>query len=139
MALPSMRMAVGRSTQATARISTWLRGKLRHVAIPVTVTDTAGATDVQNLVITVNGTNDGAVISGAGAQLREDSAVSASGELEANGQLTVQDVDSGEAAFTPIADVIGDSGYGHFSLSADGQWQYHAEWQSARYPATGSG
>ncbi|WP_024372995.1 VCBS domain-containing protein, partial [Vibrio natriegens] len=102
-------------------------GQSQTLTIPVTVTDVAGATDVQNLVITVNGTNDGAVISGAGAQLKEDSAVSASGELEANGQLTVQDVDSGEAAFTPITDVISDSGYGHFSLSADGQWQYHAD------------
>ncbi|WP_155724406.1 VCBS domain-containing protein, partial [Vibrio natriegens] len=97
------------------------------LTIPVTVTDAAGATDVQNLVITVNGTNDGAVISGAGAQLKEDSAVSTLGDLEASGQLTVQDVDSGEAAFTPITDVISDSGYGHFSLSADGQWQYHAD------------
>ncbi|MFN1549160.1 VCBS domain-containing protein [Vibrio natriegens] len=102
-------------------------GQSQTLTIPVTVTDVAGATDVQNLVITVNGTNDGAVISGAGAQLKEDSAVSASGELQASGQLTVQDVDSGEAAFTPITDVISDSGYGHFSLSADGQWQYHAD------------
>ncbi|MGI9897772.1 VCBS domain-containing protein, partial [Vibrio natriegens] len=102
-------------------------GQSQTLTIPVTVTDTAGATDVQNLVITVHGTNDGAVISGAGAQLKEDSAVSASGELEANGQLTVRDVDSGEAAFTPITDVTSDSGYGHFSLSADGQWQYHAD------------
>ncbi|WP_440878459.1 VCBS domain-containing protein, partial [Vibrio natriegens] len=102
-------------------------GQSQTLTIPVTVTDAAGATDVQNLVITVNGTNDGAVISGAGAQLKEDTAVSASGELEANGQLTVQDVDSGEAAFTPITDVISDSGYGHFSLSTDGQWQYHAD------------
>ncbi|MFZ6042245.1 VCBS domain-containing protein [Vibrio natriegens] len=102
-------------------------GQSQTLTIPVTVTDAAGATDVQNLVITVNGTNDGAVISGAGAQLKEDSAVSASGELEANGQLTIQDVDSGEAAFTPITDVTSDSGYGHFSLSADGQWQYHAD------------
>ncbi|WP_372378953.1 VCBS domain-containing protein [Vibrio natriegens] len=102
-------------------------GQSQTLTIPVTVTDTAGATDVQDLVIIVNGTNDGAVISGAGAQLKEDSAVSASGELEANGQLTIQDVDSGEAAFTPITDVISDSGYGHFSLSADGQWQYHAD------------
>ncbi|MEI8599221.1 VCBS domain-containing protein [Vibrio sp. M60_M31a] len=102
-------------------------GQSQTLTIPVTVTDVAGATDVQNLVITVNGTNDGAVISGAGAQLKEDSSVSASGELQASGQLTVQDVDSGEAAFTPITDVTSDSGYGHFSLSADGQWQYHAD------------
>ncbi|AEX25286.1 VCBS domain-containing protein [Vibrio sp. EJY3] len=102
-------------------------GQSQTLTIPVTVTDAAGATDVQNLVITVNGTNDGAVISGAGAQLKEDSAVSASGELQASGQLTVQDVDSGEAAFTPTTDVTSDSGYGHFSLSIDGQWQYHAD------------
>ncbi|MEI8599217.1 VCBS domain-containing protein [Vibrio sp. M60_M31a] len=102
-------------------------GQSQTLTIPVTVTDAAGATDVQNLVITVNGTNDGAVISGAGAQLKEDSAVSASGELQASGQLTVQDVDSGEAEFTPVTDVTSDSGYGHFSLSADGQWHYHAD------------
>ncbi|MGY0617746.1 VCBS domain-containing protein, partial [Vibrio sp. FJH11] len=103
------------------------QGQTETLTIPVTVTDNAGATDTQNLTITVTGTNDGAVISGAGAQLKEDSTVSASGELQASGQLTVHDVDSGEAAFTPITDVTSDSGYGHLSLSVDGQWQYHAD------------
>ncbi|MEI8599219.1 VCBS domain-containing protein [Vibrio sp. M60_M31a] len=55
-------------------------GQSQTLTIPVTVTDTAGAMMCENLVITVNGTNDGAVISGAGAQLKEDSAVSASRE-----------------------------------------------------------
>ncbi|MEE4015425.1 VCBS domain-containing protein, partial [Roseibium sp. FZY0029] len=39
-------------------------GQTQQLTIPVTVTDSAGATDTQNLVITVNGSNDGPVVSG---------------------------------------------------------------------------
>ncbi|WP_255253635.1 VCBS domain-containing protein [Pelagimonas varians] len=36
----------------------------QQITVPVTVTDSAGVTDTQNLVITVTGTNDGPVVSG---------------------------------------------------------------------------
>ncbi|WP_269582949.1 VCBS domain-containing protein [Roseibium sp. Sym1] len=39
-------------------------GQTMPVTIPVTVTDSAGATDTENLVITVTGTNDAPVVSG---------------------------------------------------------------------------
>ncbi|MTI42005.1 hypothetical protein E1178_00010, partial [Roseibium hamelinense] len=39
-------------------------GATQQLTIPVTVTDKAGATDTENLVITVTGTNDGPAVSG---------------------------------------------------------------------------
>ncbi|SHK52040.1 VCBS repeat-containing protein [Shimia gijangensis] len=39
-------------------------GTTQQVTIPVTVTDSTGATDIENLVITVTGSNDGPVVSG---------------------------------------------------------------------------
>ncbi|WP_200863794.1 VCBS domain-containing protein, partial [Labrenzia sp. C1B10] len=39
-------------------------GQTQQLTIPVTVTDHVGATDTQNLVITVTGSNDGPVVSG---------------------------------------------------------------------------
>jgi VCBS repeat-containing protein len=41
-------------------ISTWCAGQTQDVTIPITVTDSAGASSTQNLVVTVTGKNDGA-------------------------------------------------------------------------------
>ncbi|WP_200923606.1 VCBS domain-containing protein, partial [Shewanella xiamenensis] len=43
------------------------QGLTETLTIPVSVTDSAGATATQQLVITVSGSNDGAVISGTDA------------------------------------------------------------------------
>ncbi|MFB2743566.1 VCBS domain-containing protein, partial [Shewanella xiamenensis] len=40
------------------------QGQTETLSIPVSVTDSAGATATQQLVITVTGSNDGALISG---------------------------------------------------------------------------
>ncbi|MBP9737189.1 MAG: VCBS domain-containing protein, partial [Rhodoferax sp.] len=91
-------------------------GQTQTLVIPVTVTDRAGAAATQNLSITVTGANDGAVIAGVshGATF-EDSA------NLVNGKLTVQDVDTGEAAFQPYSGI---GVYGIFGLKDDGTWSY---------------
>ncbi|WP_369413178.1 cadherin-like domain-containing protein [Pseudomaricurvus albidus] len=93
----------------------------------MTVTDAAGATDTQDLTITVTGTNDGAVISGVDTgSITEDTLAGRTKTLYAGGQLTITDVDAGEAQFQP-ATAPGDQGYGSFSLLADGSWTYLAD------------
>ncbi|HEH9431406.1 TPA: VCBS domain-containing protein, partial [Aeromonas sobria] len=102
-------------------------GQTQDLVIPVTVTDGAGARHTQNLTFTITGTNDGAVIGGAftGA-VTEDQAVK-SGQLQASGQLTITDADSGEGHFISQTDVLGSGGLGRFSLDAQGHWTYNAD------------
>ncbi|EKP0309987.1 VCBS domain-containing protein, partial [Aeromonas veronii] len=57
-------------------------GQTEDVTIAVRVTDAAGATSTQNLVITVTGTQDGASVSGTSTgTVNEDQSVSAAGKL----------------------------------------------------------
>ncbi|WP_374920954.1 VCBS domain-containing protein [Shewanella xiamenensis] len=91
------------------------QGQTETLTIPVSVTDSAGATATQLLVITVSGSNDGAVISGIDAgSVTEDT------QLTTAGQLT--DIDDQEAAFTAQTKAAGS--YGSFTLAADGHWTY---------------
>ncbi|MDI5870053.1 VCBS domain-containing protein, partial [Shewanella xiamenensis] len=92
-------------------------GQTETLTIPVNVTDSAGATATQQLVITVTGSNDGAVISGTDA-----GAVTEDMQLTTGGQLTVTDIDDQESAFTAQANTAGS--YGSFTLAADGHWTY---------------
>ena len=102
-------------------------GQTQDVVIAITVTDSAGATSTQNLTITVTGANDGAMIGGVSTgSVTEDTAVT-TGHLQASGQLTVSDVDTGEAHFTAQTDVAGSNGLGHFSVDASGHWSYSAD------------
>ncbi|MFB2721515.1 VCBS domain-containing protein, partial [Shewanella xiamenensis] len=93
------------------------QGLTETLTIPVSVTDSAGATATQQLVITVSGSNDGAVISGTDA-----GAVTEDTQLTTAGQLTVTDIDDQEAAFTAQTKAAGS--YGSFTLAADGHWTY---------------
>ncbi|MXV30473.1 tandem-95 repeat protein, partial [Aeromonas veronii] len=102
-------------------------GQTQDVVIAITVTDSAGATSTQNLTITVTGAADGAVIGGVDVgTVTEDAAVT-TGHLQASGQLTISDADTGEAHFTAQTDVAGSAGYGHFSVDASGTWTYTAD------------
>ena len=90
-------------------------GQTQVVTVPYTVTDDQGATSAANLVITIVGTNDAAVIGGvATGSVTED------GVALASGNLTITDIDS-SAAFTP-ATVAGT--YGSFTIASNGAWGY---------------
>ena len=87
----------------------------------------------QNVVITINGTNDAAVISGTttGSLNEEDAST-----LNATGSLTVTDTDSGEASFT-AATVTGS--YGSLTINASGSWSYEADNSQTAIQSLGSG
>ncbi len=87
----------------------------------------------QSIVITINGTNDAAVISGTttGAFAEDDAST-----LNASGNLTISDVDTGEAVFT-AATVTGS--YGSLTISTSGSWNYNAENSQTAIQSLGSG
>ena len=68
--------------------------------------------------MTINGTNDAAVLSSADVQLTETNA-----PATANGTLTISDVDN-PATFVAQSNVAGT--YGSFSIGTDGKWTYTA-------------
>ncbi|WP_037422340.1 VCBS domain-containing protein, partial [Shewanella xiamenensis] len=105
-------------------------GQTQTQTIPVSVTDSAGATVTQQLVITVTGSNDGAIISGTDA-----SAVTEDTQLTTQGQLTVTDIDDQESAFTAQAKTAGS--YGSFTLAADGHWTYTLDNKNSAVQALG--
>ncbi|GKT11405.1 MAG: hypothetical protein ISEC1_P0369 [Thiomicrorhabdus sp.] len=84
----------------------------------ITVTSIDGTS--HEIFITINGTNDAAVIGGVDTSaVTEDAAAT----LFTNGSLTISDVDTGEAAFTP-ATVTGS--YGTVTIDSVGDWSYSA-------------
>ncbi|MEI6639197.1 MAG: VCBS domain-containing protein, partial [Chlorobium sp.] len=88
----------------------------------VTVDDSQGSTATKDVVVTINGTNDAAVITGTStASLTESSTA-----LTATGALSVTDVD-GPALFVAQTNVAGNHGYGKFSIGTEGVWSYRAD------------
>src|SRR5205814_27394 len=68
--------------------------------------------------VTINGTNNAAVISSAAVTLNETNA-----PLSTGGTLTITDVDSAQT-FVPQTNVVGANGT--FSIAANGVWTYTA-------------
>jgi len=84
----------------------------------VKVTDSAGAEVTQTITVTVTGTNDVPVISGATA-----GSVDEDGTLTAGGRLDVSDADIGDTATWSVAG-DGSGAYGGLALNQDGSWSY---------------
>ncbi|MDM9623576.1 VCBS domain-containing protein, partial [Rhizobium sp. S96] len=89
-----------------------------------TVTSADG-TATQVITVTINGTNDVPVISGATTgSVQEDVNVSAQHTLVATGALGITDVDTGESQFKAQTNTKGS--YGSFSIDSNGNWTYTA-------------
>src|SRR5213075_2015815 len=91
-----------------------------NVGQSVSDTFTVAAADgtTSSVQVTVNGTNDAAVVSSATVALAETNAA-----LTTGGTLTVSDVDSAQT-FVPQTNVAGTNGT--FSIAANGAWTYSA-------------
>ncbi|TDF83792.1 VCBS domain-containing protein [Pseudomonas sp. H9] len=104
-------------------------GARQTLTITLIVTDNHGASATQNLIITLIGTNQGAIITGVDSgSVTEDHISAATRLLETAGRLSISDVDDNQSSF-----VAHDAGnplqgrYGALTLDADGNWQYHAD------------
>ncbi|WP_422492148.1 VCBS domain-containing protein [Endozoicomonas sp. ALD068] len=87
----------------------------------------------RNIVITINGTNDAAVITGDDSgSVTED----AGNTLMTSGTLSITDVDGGEASFTPET-ITGT--YGSLTIDGSGTWSYSASNNHADIQALGNG
>ncbi|MEZ8066041.1 VCBS domain-containing protein [Vibrio sp. FF145] len=118
-------------------------GEISTFTIPVTVTDSAGATDTKDLVITVTGTNDTPVISGVdtGALKEDVSANPQSNELTATGKLDIVDIDTGEGSFVShgFNKTALQGHYGKLEISQDGSWSYSADNSQTAVQSLGEG
>ncbi|MEZ8729481.1 VCBS domain-containing protein [Vibrio splendidus] len=118
-------------------------GEISTFTIPVTVTDSAGATDTKDLVITVTGTNDTPVISGVdtGALKEDVSANPQSNELTATGKLDIVDIDTGEGSFVSYGfnKTALQGHYGKLEISQDGSWSYSADNSQTAIQSLGEG
>ena len=100
----------------------------------VTVKDGQGSTTIQNITITITGTNDIPVISG---ETTGDRAVKEESDLTASGTLTIVDTDTGESFFTPATAV--NTLYGSYTLGANGVWSYSLNNANPAVQALGEG
>lgn len=105
-----------------------------------TLTDTIVVTSLDGgtaelITVTITGTNDGATIGGTSeGRIAEDA------DQPISGTLTISDVDTGEAAFVPVAEgTKGTSGFGSFTLSENGTWTYEIDNSLAAVQALGLG
>ena len=94
-----------------------------------TLTDTFTVTSIggtpQLITITINGSNDAAIISGTATGTVTEAACGERGTPTATGKLTDTDVDNTPDSFTPVTSPrLSDHGYGSFQMTADGVWTY---------------
>ncbi|WP_315141202.1 retention module-containing protein, partial [Achromobacter marplatensis] len=88
----------------------------------VTVDDGHGGVTSQQVTVTINGTDDGAVINPA--QPGDDKGtVTEDVTLSVGGKLDVTDPDAGQAVFVAQTNAAGQ--HGTFSIDADGKWTYN--------------
>ncbi|MDD5058244.1 MAG: putative Ig domain-containing protein, partial [Sideroxydans sp.] len=84
-----------------------------------TITDTAGATSTAQVSMTIVGSNDAPIVSNDAASVREDSAITATGNVLANDS----DIDKGTVLTVANAGTLKGI-YGSLTLAADGSYSY---------------
>ncbi|MGY3621308.1 VCBS domain-containing protein [Bradyrhizobium sp. USDA 10063] len=104
-------------------------GAVQALNVGDTLTDTFTVTTVdgtaQVVTITISGTNDAAIVSGAtiGSVIEASGAVP--GTLTATGTLTASDVDNASNTFMAVnSPTASHVGYGTFTMTAAGAWTY---------------
>lgn len=106
-------------------------GEVLTLTLAYDVTDGMAST-AASAVLTVTGTNDAAIVGGVtSGTVTEDAA------LTAQGQLTVTDVDHGQAGFVAVSAAQGT--YGALSMDATGAWTYALNNGSAAVQMLGAG
>lgn len=95
----------------------------------VTVTDSQGVASTDDVVITIQGTNDLPEITGGttGQYIEDNTTDPIPGTV--SGQLVATDVDAGDSTSFEVRTYVGN--YGTFYLQADGSWKYVIDTDSA--------
>ena len=95
----------------------------------VTVTDSQGVASTDDVVITIQGTNDLPEITGGttGQYIEDNTTDPIPGTV--SGQLVATDVDAGDSTSFEVRTYVGN--YGTFYLEADGSWKYVIDTDSA--------
>ncbi|EFF72927.1 VCBS domain-containing protein, partial [Achromobacter piechaudii] len=88
----------------------------------VTVDDGNGGVVSKDVTVTINGTDDGAVITPATPGSDKGEVVE-DGKLSVGGKLDVTDPDAGQAVFQAQTSTAGQ--HGTFSVDANGNWTYN--------------
>ncbi|SDP31521.1 VCBS domain-containing protein [Afipia sp. GAS231] len=126
----------GTFTMTTAGVWTYKldndNGAVQALNVGEKLTDTFTVTTIdgtpQVVTITINGTNDAAIISGkttGSVTAVGDDDDDAPGMPRATGRLTDTDVDNPPNTFMPVSSPTkGDGGYGTFTMTAAGVWTY---------------
>jgi VCBS repeat-containing protein len=96
-------------------------GESKTETYQVQVDDGKGGTDIQTVTVTINGTDDTAVITPASPG-SDKGHVYEDGLLTTGGKLNVDDPDAGQAAFIPLSEQHGK--HGTFTIDTDGNWSY---------------
>ncbi|MDZ7888723.1 MAG: VCBS domain-containing protein [Pseudomonas sp.] len=96
-----------------------------------TLTDTVMVGSVDGtpkmISVTIMGANDVAVVSGTHTGDVIEDNVGAGTTLHTEGQLVVTDPDANQEHFIAMQGIVGDHGYGSFSIDAQGHWTYTAD------------
>ncbi|MCP3697819.1 MAG: RTX toxin, partial [Aliivibrio sp.] len=103
----------------------------------VTVTDSQGVASTDNVVITIQGTNDLPEITGGttGEYIEDNTTDPIPGTV--SGQLVATDVDAGDTTSFEDRTYVGN--YGTFYLEADGSWKYVIDTDSAAIQSLNEG
>ncbi|MFS2206072.1 VCBS domain-containing protein, partial [Variovorax sp. Varisp36] len=115
---------------------------IQQLAAGQTISDSFTAvssdgTASQVVTVTITGSNDVPVIGGvASGAVTEDASTP---NLSTSGALTIADVDQGQSSFAAQAGTAGSSGYGNFTLAANGSWTYTANNGQAAIQQLGAG
>ncbi|WP_159918245.1 retention module-containing protein, partial [Pantoea sp. 18069] len=102
----------------------------------ITVSDGHGGTVSKTIEVTVNGADDGAIIT-PHIPGDDKGAVTEDGQLTASGKLDVTDPDAGQAVFVPVVAQAGT--YGNFSVDANGNWTFNLNNSDTKVQALGAG
>lgn len=105
------------------------------VDISYTISDGHGGTSTAILTVTVGNSTPATFTGVDTGAVKEDVAVTA-GNLNSTGALTVNDVDSGQAAInTAVAPVASAGALGSLTIDADGKWNYSVANAAVQYLA----
>lgn len=103
-------------------------GTVQALNVGDTLTDTFTVTTIdgtpQVVTVTINGTNDAAVISGATTGSVTEDGGTKCDPPTATGTLTATDVDNASGFTAVNCPTASDAGYGTFTMTADGVWTY---------------